>query len=81
MRIKYSTTNEESEELDSDQVEEEVARLGGLFTGQLNDREMAILAVAEKLGLARRVYDGMPGLMGLSRIRLYERDDDDRSEP
>lgn len=44
-------------------------RVDGLFVGQLSEDEMHDLREAIKRGMAREVYEGGAGFMGLARIR------------
>jgi hypothetical protein len=48
----------------------DLARMEGLFVGQLDDYEMWLFDHAVEDGMAERSYEGGAGLMGLAKVRL-----------
>lgn len=48
----------------------DLERIEGLFVGQLDEREMRLFDRAVRDGLARRVYKGGAGFLGLAKVEL-----------
>lgn len=61
-------TDEEQEEL-----LQTLRRIDGLFVGQLTQEELSLFNQACDLGLARRLYEGGAGFLGLARVRSLHR--------
>jgi hypothetical protein len=55
-----------------DDMRDLVRKIDGLFTGQLDTAERQIFEDACKEGLARRVYEGAAGFMGLAKVRVID---------
>lgn len=51
-----------------EELEREVRNMNGLYYGSLSDQERDIYRKAEELGIVRREWIGVAGLMGLSKI-------------
>lgn len=49
---------------------DELPYIDGFYVGQLNNYESEIFERAVSEGLARRVYEGVGGLMGLAKVQL-----------
>ena len=56
-------------------IEAVIARVNGLFVGQLDESEMEAFNEACNSGLAARVYEGGAGFMGLAKVRVLKRRD------
>jgi hypothetical protein len=56
----------------------DLEHIEGLFVGQLSESEMLTFERAVQAGEARRSYEGGAGFMGLAKVRLIRRDDDDQ---
>lgn len=53
-----------------DFLKREMQRLDGLLYGSLEEEEQELVDEAVDRGLARRVYEGVPGFLGLSTVRV-----------
>ena len=50
----------------------DLARLAGLYVGQLDADELAAFDAACRDGTARRVYEGAGGFLGLAKVGVVE---------
>lgn len=66
--------------MDKDDLAELVRRLNGMFYGGVSDQDRKIVDEAVRLGIVRREYVGVGGMLGLSKIvvTLPERAGDTR---
>ena len=51
----------------------DLERMEGLFVGQLSPYEWWLFDHAVKDGMARFVYEGAPGFMGLAKVGLIKK--------
>ena len=48
----------------------ELAKMNGLFVGQLDPDELRVFNSAVEAGYARRSYEGSSGFLGLAKVRI-----------